>query len=267
MISGTAIVWALSVIALACLGMIGLVVAFADVLTRGQDAAGKGMMVGCYGVVLFGVAAILGFLAIIFALRCWSEITIPTRIVACLPLLICLCIAGTMFVTEQLRKARAAQRDFEERMQTPVYCGIVDDDTLCWQMYNAMQTHDEVTQTQLYAYPIALSDQRHEWFPRSRLIILGTDVQPPKTERGFDSGNSELILNELLNTQPVCPVLIFGKDAKKVRDFAEKLFARGWSVKEVSSADADWLQTSFMPAFRSLVKEKKRSTTNESQSK
>src|SRR5688500_16095078 len=75
-------------------------------IAKGQDAAGKGMLAGCFGFLLFVVVAVLGIASAVLAVRSRASLGWPTLVIAWLPLFGLTAVLLIGFIATQVSRAR-----------------------------------------------------------------------------------------------------------------------------------------------------------------
>lgn len=100
------VIWTLAFVALAALAMAGLVIWKPGVFTKGQDAAGKGMMTGCAVAALGAFALVISVINAILTAASAAPLDTATRVAGFGPLLGLLLAGLAAFLAVQLRRGR-----------------------------------------------------------------------------------------------------------------------------------------------------------------
>jgi hypothetical protein len=236
-----AVALALSAASLALVALAVLAVSQRERLTRGQDAAGKGMYPGCLMIVLAVPALGLAVAAAAVAAGRWSRLGWPTRVVALLPLAIFALVTAVSVGVEATIRRRSAAAAYAAEIAEPAGLVVDVDDARFLALYNALRPF--IGDVELSCRPpLALYWQQREWLPRARVLFVnGDDLAAPE---GKD------LLHDLCKWKPQCPIVLHYERSDAV---AAPLRKAGWEVTPVEQAGADWVENRWLPVARELM--------------
>ena len=100
------VIWSLAIVTLAILALAGFILWNPGVLTKGQDAAGKGMFMGCAVAMLGGGALIVSVFNAILTAASDTPLDTATRIAGFGPLAGLLLAGLTAYIVTQIRRGK-----------------------------------------------------------------------------------------------------------------------------------------------------------------
>jgi hypothetical protein len=240
-------------IAIWCLVALAVVIALAgawvmthpDSITKGQDAAGKGMLAGCFGFMLFVVVAILGIVAAVLAVRGRAELGWPTLVVAWLPIFGLTVAILTGYIVSQVARAKDEEAREAEIRKIPVFLLVdADDYKGLSPMFNALQGHYPHVQQQLFKSPVALHWQQH-WLPRAKIIAIQAD----RMVEGKDiSAETAELIEDINFMNPGVDVLLHAADPRDAEPFLAELK----HAKVIQSGEG-WIEQRWLPAALEIL--------------
>lgn len=242
-------VWVLTCLAFVLLVLAAMVVKDPTLVSKGQDAAGKGMAVGCTMLLLVSATTVTGIIATVLAWH--GELPVITRIAAMAPLAVVVIVLGTTFVVAQLESARREQAAHAARMAIPIFLLVDSADEGLTAMYDALRSRYPLTEMQLRP-PAALHWQLGEHVPRARIICLNADLPSQPDAIGL-TNDSRMAVDDLASCRPVCPILLFSSEPESARPMAQRLIDQGWNVRLIPRTGADWYKTEFLMSAVDLL--------------
>jgi hypothetical protein len=234
--------WLLTLLAFGALILVVAVIKNPNIVSKGQDPAGKGMAAGCTVFLAFIAATVFGVIATIVAFNADPPASLAARIAAPMPLGI---VAGVLLVgiiAMQLAKARRIDAEWAERMKIPLFVLVDGSDERLTNMYNALRTLDPAMEMRLYSNAMAYWWQKEDHFPRVRLMCLAAEGM--ETVHEVERTSLVAALEQWKPT--TCPILLHARTAEAIDKVRPRLTAAGWTVRAVVSelepaANADWL--------------------------
>lgn len=223
-----------------------------EIVARGQDAAGKGMLTGCLGILIFAVAGAIGLSAAIITAVQWDSIAVLSRVAGLSPITL---VVGTLLVGYlgmQVSRRRELDRRHREAMAIPAALIVDDDDAVESALYNAISPCFPGFEITLRS-PGALYWQQQEWYPRLRLLMLGSDSL--KISQGDLGEVIQEWVQSLCRRSEAFPVLLHARDITLAGDLAARLRAAGWTVEVIAAEGDDWVRTKWLPIAQQILQE------------
>jgi hypothetical protein len=216
-----------------------------EIVAKGQDAAGKGMLTGCLGFLLLCITAVLGIVAAVIAVVKRAELGWGTEAIAWLPLFGLAAAGLTIQVLVKVNQVRQEEAHQAKLARIPVFLLVEADDNHLQPMYHALRRHYEHVQMQQFYSPVALHWQQH-WLPRAKLIAIQADA----TVAGKDARpeTAELV-EDILYMHPAANVIFHAADPKDAEGYAAKLK----HARVVSTSEPDWIETRWLPVALEML--------------
>ncbi len=227
-----------------------------NLIAKGQDAAGKGMAVGCTSILLMSLAAILALADAITAGVAWERIGWFWRILGPIPAAGMVITFFVVYTAAQIKKANRIQKQYEEAMAVPAALTVDMDDYRGLALYNALRPHFptlEISSRQ----PGALLWQTREWFPRIRLLMM--HAESLAETQGQNGEFATELMETMSRAKPVCPIVLHANSAAAAKPIADRLTKAGWTVHTIPMEGEDWITARWLPiALPALKAEMKR---------
>lgn len=245
----------LSLLAVIALGCIPLVILNKESLDRGQDAAGRGMAVGCFSILFLITAFVFGAASAIVAMVAPAGmLTTGTQVIAFGPVVIVLLVVLIFAVSMKVDAIRRDARRRAERMAIPVVL-LADIDANISPLYEAFRSADRFTQVQTFLNANSLFHQLSDFAQRAKLISINGDMPDPAPGTPFPVTLSDLY-KELVYHKPACPILIYSKDVEAAKVAAGRLLKAKLAVNFLESAgeggDAAWIGSRWLSEMQRL---------------
>jgi MFS family permease len=220
------------------LGFAYLINKYPDLVAKGQDAAGRGMAIGCVSILLMAVSAVLALAAAITVGAAGPRASLPWRIVGVLPLVGSLIAGFVVFLKIQMAKSRRIAREHQQAMSVPAALIVDDDDSRTSRLYNAIRPSFPTLEISL-RHPGALYWQQQEWFPRLRLLMLSAEAM--LVTEGQTGELTQDLLNAMCRAKPACPIVLHALSAAAAESITARLSKAGWIVHPVLAEGEDWI--------------------------
>jgi hypothetical protein len=242
----------LSIAFIAPLVLVYLINKNPNLIAKGQDAAGKGMAVGCTSILLLSLAAVLAIGDAITAGVAWDRIGWFWRVLGPLPAAGCVIAFVVIYTNIQLSKARRIERDYQEAMSIPAALIVDMDDYRFLALYNALRPSFETLEISS-RQPGALLWQQREWFPRVRVLMMHADSLA-QTQGQSGEFACEL-MSDMCRAKPVCPIILHASTAAAGQAISDRLTKAGWSVQTVVMEGEDWIASRWTRLATNTLKE------------
>jgi len=220
------------------------------IIAKGQDAAGRGMMTGMVGCVIFFAALIVAISAAAIDINNWSRLHWVNRVLGLLPLGFIVLGAAVVKIQSVIQRERRAARDYAEAMAIPAALIVDVVDARESQMYNAIKPRFptlEITMRQ----PGALFWQQAEWFPRVKLFMMNADAMA--VTEGDDGKFARDLLAAFCKIKPTCPIVLHASYAAAAEAVGGALKTAGWRVEVVMIDGDDWVTTRWVDVASGML--------------
>ncbi len=223
-----------------------------DLVAKGQDAAGRGMAVGCTSILLMTVSGALALADAITAGVAWDRLSWFWRVLGPLPAAVCVIAFFVIYTAAQVKKARQIDRQYQEAMAIPATLIVDMDDYRGLALYNALRPSFptlEITSRQ----PGALLWQQREWFPRIRLLMM--HAESLAETQGQPGEFARELMEAMCRTKPVCPIILHAGSAEAGHAIANRLTQAGWSVHTIVMDGPNWVESLWEPRAAAMLRE------------
>lgn len=234
------------------LGFAWLINKHPDLVAKGQDAAGRGMAVGCFSILLMIVSAVLAIADAIVIAAGHEHVRGWLKIVGLLPLTGSIIAAIVIYTQVVMAKNRRQQRDYEEAMAIPAALIVDDDDGRFGKMYDAMRPSFPTLEISM-RHPGALFWQQREWWPRLRLLMLGAEAMA--VTEGQTGEMTQDLMAAMGRMTPACPIVLHALDAKVAEAIGAKLREKGWKVETVVASGDGWIKEQWREVAVRMLRE------------
>ena len=210
-----------------------------DLVAKRQDAAGRGMAVGCTSILLMIVSGVLAITdAIIVAVQ-HERIALAWGIVGVVPVVGSLIAAFVIYTNAVVAKNRRIERDYQEAMSIPAALIVDDDDVRFSRLYNAVKPSFPTLEISM-RHPGALYWQQREWFPRLRLLMMSAEAM--LVTEGQSGELTQDLLNAMCRAKPACPIVLHAVTASAAESIGGPLAKAGWVIHVVVTGGGDdWI--------------------------
>ncbi len=215
-----------------------------NLIAKSQDAAGKGMAVGCTSILLVSLSAALALADAITAGVAWNRLGWFWRILGPIPAAGLIITFLVVYIAAQIKKANRIQEQYEEAMSVPAALTVDMDDYRGLALYNALRPHFptlEISSRQ----PGALLWQTREWFPRIRLLMMHAESLA-ETE-GQNGEFATELMETMSRAKPVCPIVLHTSTTAAAKPIADRLTKAGWTVHTIPMEGEDWITARWLP--------------------
>lgn len=244
------IVLGLSCVSFLILAMVWAINKNPNLVAKGQDAAGRGMAVGCLSILMVSVVVLIGAMNAVLAWK-FTDPSVMMRIIGSAPLGVVLLLGAVAFILYQVQQSRAERERWEREMAVPLFVLIDTDDRVLSATYEALRTTYPTTDMNL-RQPGAFHWQLAETLPRAKIICLCADVEPDPARPDLEN-DSKTVIEDLARCRAVCPVLLYSRDLERAEPLAAQLRSAGWTVEVVDAAGDNWIASRFLPQATELL--------------
>lgn len=223
-----------------------------DLIAKGQDAAGRGMAVGCTSILLMCVSGGLALADAITTGVAWDRLGWLWRILGPIPAAGSVIAFFVIYAAAQMRKAKQIDREYQEAMSIPATLIVDMDDYRGLALYNALRPSFptlEITSRQ----PGALLWQQREWFPRIRLLMMHAESMAET--QGQQGEFARELMEAMCRTKAVCPIILHAGSADAGHAIANRLTQAGWSVHTIVMDGPNWVETLWKPRAVPMLRE------------
>jgi MFS family permease len=224
---------------------------FPDAFTKGQDAAGRGMAIGCLSIVAAILSALIAVAAAIVVAARHENLSLAWRIVGLVPIAASITTGIVIFISIQVAKARRIDRDYQKAMSIPAALIVDDDDPRQSRLYNALRPSFPVLEISL-RHPGALYWQQSEWFPRLRVLYLSADAM--LVTAGDTGQMTQDLLAAMSRMKPACPIVLHATTNAAADAITAKLSKAGWSIHPVIIDSDTWIKDRWQALAVQLLK-------------
>jgi hypothetical protein len=235
------------------LGMAWLINKHPNLVAKGQDAAGRGMAVGCTSIVLMIVSGALAIAAAVLVAIGHQRMAIGWNIVGVLPITGSFVAAFVIYTATIRARDRRARRDKAWADSVPGALIVDDDDARFSTMFDAIKPKFRTLEISM-RHPGALYWQQGEWFPRLRLLMLGAEAML-KSE-GQNGELTQDLFKDMCRRPGEFPILLHSLTSDASEQVASRLIAAGWKVHAIIARDhgESWIESGWLAAAVPLLK-------------
>ncbi len=210
-----------------------------NLVAKGQDAAGRGMAVGCTSILLMIVSGGLALTGAIIVGARHKDIAVTWSIVGVLPVVGSLIAAFVVYTAAVVAKNRRIEQAYQEAMSIPAALIVDDDDARFSRLYDAIKPSFPTLEISM-RHPGALYWQQREWFPRLRLLMISAEAMLVT-----DGQTGELtrdLLDAMCCTKPACPIVLHATTSAAAETIGTRLAQAGWVIHNVvTDGGDDWI--------------------------
>ncbi len=223
-----------------------------NLVAKGQDAAGRGMAVGCTSILLLIVSGVVALTDAIIVGARHKDIALAWNIVGVLPIIGSLVAAFAAYTAAVVAKNRRIERAYQEAMTIPAALIVDDNDVRFSQLYNAIKPSFPTLEISM-RHPGALYWQQREWFPRLRLLMMSADAMA--NSEGQNGELTQDLLNAMCRTKPACPIVVHASTSAAADMMRARLTAAGWVVHPVAAGDEGWITDQWREVAARVLRE------------
>lgn len=238
----------LTIASFAPVGLAIVILKNPNLVAKGQDAAGKGMAVGCSVILLLSLAALIAVADVIVGARSWEGLGLAWRVVSVVPAAIGILAVIVSFVISKVARERRIRERYEAEMLVPAALIVDHDDGRFSALYNAISPHFKGLEISL-RHPGALLWQQREWFPRLRLLMMSAEAL--SVTEGDVGEMARDLLRDMARSEPVCPIVLHAPTQAVADAISQRLPA--WRITTILMDDPHWIASRWVGIAREML--------------